>query len=109
MSASFEFADLLSPESHRQHPHLTVTSDMPSPPTMSILQRELADSIIRFDCLVSHVVKLKQTLSRFAPLDEIRILLACGAKLNEPVTQGTVLPHQWMQFLVNQTTLMQQD
>ncbi|XP_028172159.1 ankyrin-3-like [Ostrinia nubilalis] len=35
------------------------------------LQRELADSIIRM-----------------VPLDEIRILLACGAKVNEPVTQG---------------------
>ncbi|KAH9402955.1 hypothetical protein TYRP_015719, partial [Tyrophagus putrescentiae] len=35
------------------------------------LQRELADSIIRR-----------------APLDELRILLACGAKVNEPVTQG---------------------
>ncbi|XP_013175725.1 PREDICTED: ankyrin repeat domain-containing protein 29-like [Papilio xuthus] len=33
--------------------------------------RELADSIIRM-----------------VPLDEIRILLACGAKVNEPVTQG---------------------
>ncbi|XP_041970434.1 ankyrin-3-like [Aricia agestis] len=35
------------------------------------LQRELADSIIRM-----------------VPLDDIRILLACGAKVNEPVTQG---------------------
>ncbi|KAL0277342.1 UNVERIFIED_CONTAM: hypothetical protein PYX00_004671 [Menopon gallinae] len=35
------------------------------------LQRELADCIIRM-----------------RPLDEIRILLACGAKPNEPVTQG---------------------
>lgn len=38
---------------------------------MQTLQRELADSIIR--C---------------APLDELRILLACGARVNEPVTQG---------------------
>ncbi|XP_076312717.1 ankyrin repeat and SOCS box protein 15-like [Tachypleus tridentatus] len=44
---------------------------MPSVPCLQTLQRELADSIIR--C---------------APLDEIRILLACGAKVNEPVTQG---------------------
>lgn len=35
------------------------------------LQRELADCIIRM-----------------RPLDDIRILLACGAKANEPVTQG---------------------
>ena len=40
--------------------------------SLRALQRELADSIIRR-----------------APLDEIRILLACGAKVNEPVTQGT--------------------
>ncbi|XP_077289657.1 uncharacterized protein LOC143913633 [Arctopsyche grandis] len=39
--------------------------------TTNPLQRELADSIIRM-----------------VPLDEIRILLACGAKVNEPVTQG---------------------
>lgn len=44
---------------------------MPSVPCLQTLQRELADSIIR--C---------------APLDELRILLACGAKVNEPVTQG---------------------
>ncbi len=44
---------------------------MPSLPCLQTLQRELADSIIR--C---------------APLDDIRILLACGAKVNEPVTQG---------------------
>ncbi|XP_037977659.2 ankyrin-3 [Plutella xylostella] len=43
-------------------------SEMVSPKS---LQRELADSIIRM-----------------VPLDEIRILLACGAKVNEPVTQG---------------------
>lgn len=35
------------------------------------LQRELADSLIR--C---------------APLDDIRVLLACGAQVNEPVAQG---------------------
>ena len=46
---------------------------MPSLPSVQTLQRELADSIIR--C---------------APLDEIRILLACGARVNEPVTQGIV-------------------
>lgn len=35
------------------------------------MQRDLADSIILM-----------------VPLDDIRILLACGAKVNEPVTQG---------------------
>jgi len=35
------------------------------------LQRELADTILRA-----------------APLDDLRILLACGASPNEPVTQG---------------------
>lgn len=40
-------------------------------PSLRALQRELADSIIRR-----------------APLDEIRILLACGAKVNVPITQG---------------------
>lgn len=44
---------------------------MPSECITNPLQRELADSIIRM-----------------VPLDEIRILLACGAKVNEPVTQG---------------------
>lgn len=44
---------------------------MPALPSLQSLQRELADCIIRG-----------------APLDEIRILLACGAKVNEPVTQG---------------------
>ncbi|RWS23341.1 Ankyrin repeat domain-containing protein 50-like protein, partial [Leptotrombidium deliense] len=44
---------------------------MPLMPTLQTLQRELADCIIR----CSH-------------LDDIRILLACGAKVNEPVTQG---------------------
>lgn len=44
---------------------------MPQVACLQNLQRDLADSIIRV-----------------APLDEIRILLACGAKVNEPVTQG---------------------
>lgn len=44
---------------------------MPTECITNPLQRELADSIIRM-----------------VPLDEIRILLACGAKVNEPVTQG---------------------
>ncbi|UYV61834.1 hypothetical protein LAZ67_1006781 [Cordylochernes scorpioides] len=44
---------------------------MPSAPCLQTLQRELADSLIR--C---------------ASLDDIRILLACGAKVNEPVAQG---------------------
>ncbi|XP_032451895.1 ankyrin-3 isoform X4 [Nasonia vitripennis] len=44
---------------------------MPAECIANPLQRELADSIIRMQ-----------------PLDEIRILLACGAKPNEPVTQG---------------------
>lgn len=35
------------------------------------LQRDLADAI-----------------SRLAPLDDIRILLACGARADRPVTQG---------------------
>lgn len=35
------------------------------------LQRDLADAI-----------------SRLAPLDDIRILLACGARVDRPVTQG---------------------
>ena len=42
-------------------------------PSSRALQRELADSIIRR-----------------APMDEIRILLACGAKVNDPITQGKV-------------------
>ncbi|CAK1592839.1 unnamed protein product [Parnassius mnemosyne] len=48
------------------------------------LQRELADSIIRM-----------------VPLDEIRILLACGAKVNEPVTQGLRPIHYaiWQRYL----------
>lgn len=44
---------------------------MPSECIANPLQRELADAIIRLQSL-----------------DEIRILLACGAKANEPVTQG---------------------
>lgn len=44
---------------------------MPTECLTNPLQRELADSIIRL-----------------ATLDDIRILLACGAKVNEPVTQG---------------------
>ncbi|XP_075678600.1 uncharacterized protein LOC113798829 isoform X3 [Dermatophagoides pteronyssinus] len=48
--------------------------NIPLMPSLQRLQRELADSIIRQ-----------------APLDEIRILLACGAKVNEPVTQGMLL------------------
>ncbi|PZC71541.1 hypothetical protein B5X24_HaOG213170 [Helicoverpa armigera] len=48
------------------------------------MQRELADSIIRM-----------------VPLDEIRILLACGAKVNEPVTQGLRPLHYaiWQRYL----------
>lgn len=45
------------------------------------LQRELADSIIR--C---------------APLDDIRILLACGAKVNEPVTSQGLRPLHYAAF-----------
>ncbi|EEB10237.1 conserved hypothetical protein [Pediculus humanus corporis] len=44
---------------------------MPPQCLSNSLQRELADSIIRL-----------------RPLDELRILLACGAKPNDPVTQG---------------------
>lgn len=44
---------------------------MPTECAANPLQRDLADSIILM-----------------VPLDEIRILLACGAKVNEPVTQG---------------------
>lgn len=44
---------------------------MPQDASIQDLQRELADSIIRV-----------------APLDDIRIILARGAKVNEPVTQG---------------------
>lgn len=44
---------------------------MPQVPCTQTLQRELADCIIHLESL-----------------DEIRIILACGAKANEPVTQG---------------------
>lgn len=44
---------------------------MPTECTSNPLQRDLADSIIRL-----------------SPLDDLRILLACGASPNEPVTQG---------------------
>lgn len=46
-------------------------SDMPVECLANPLQRQLADAIIRLQ-----------------PLDEIRILLACGARPNESVTQG---------------------
>lgn len=49
---------------------------MPSECAANPLQRALADAIIRM-----------------LPLDEIRILLACGAKVNEPVTQGLKALH----------------
>ncbi|XP_014228837.1 uncharacterized protein LOC106653779 isoform X1 [Trichogramma pretiosum] len=51
--------------------HACVSNTMPSECIANPLQRELADSIIRLQSL-----------------DELRILLACGAKPNEPVTQG---------------------
>ncbi|XP_049824534.1 putative ankyrin repeat protein RF_0381 isoform X2 [Aethina tumida] len=56
---------------------------MPTECIANPLQRELADSIIRM-----------------APLDEIRILLACGAKVNEPVTQGLMPLHYavWQRY-----------
>lgn len=56
---------------------------MPSECIANPLQRELADSIIRLQ-----------------PLDEIRILLACGAKANEPVTQGLMPLHYavWQRY-----------
>lgn len=40
------------------------------------MQRSLADAIIRM-----------------AQMDEVRIILACGAKVNEPVTQGLLPLH----------------
>ncbi|KAG5674749.1 hypothetical protein PVAND_004700 [Polypedilum vanderplanki] len=49
---------------------------MPSECSTNPLQRALADSIIK---MVS--------------LDELRILLACGAKVNDPVTQGLCALH----------------
>ncbi|CAG4948632.1 unnamed protein product [Parnassius apollo] len=64
---------------------LQKNSKMPSEViTGKSLQRELADSIIRM-----------------VPLDEIRILLACGAKVNEPVTQGLRPIHYaiWQRYL----------
>ncbi|KAF7271023.1 uncharacterized protein LOC143194346 isoform X2 [Rhynchophorus ferrugineus] len=56
---------------------------MPTECIANPLQRELADSIIRM-----------------VPLDEIRILLACGAKVNEPVTQGLMPLHYavWQKY-----------
>lgn len=56
---------------------------MPTECITNPLQRELADSIIRM-----------------VPLDEIRILLACGAKVNEPVTQGLMPLHYavWQRY-----------
>lgn len=47
---------------------------MPTECTANPLQRELADSIIRF-----------------SSIDDLRILIACGASPNEPVTQGKLL------------------
>ncbi|XP_060534026.1 ankyrin-3-like isoform X2 [Cylas formicarius] len=56
---------------------------MPTECITNPLQRELADSIIRM-----------------VPLDDIRILLACGAKVNEPVTQGLTPLHYavWQKY-----------
>lgn len=56
---------------------------MPTECITNPLQRELADSIIRM-----------------VPLDEIRILLACGAKVNESVTQGLMPLHYavWQRY-----------
>ena len=45
----------------------------------------VTDQLITY-CRVSCVSFLSSP--RNAPLDDIRILLACGAKVNEPVTQG---------------------
>nr|CAD7448426.1 unnamed protein product [Timema bartmani]CAD7459786.1 unnamed protein product [Timema tahoe]CAD7593245.1 unnamed protein product [Timema genevievae] len=57
---------------------------MPTECITNPLQRELADSIIRM-----------------VPLDELRILLACGAKVNEPVTQGLRPLHYavWQRYM----------
>lgn len=57
---------------------------MPTECIAGPLQRELADSIIRLK-----------------PLDEIRILLACGAKANEAVTQGLRPLHYavWQKYM----------
>lgn len=46
---------------------------MPTECTANPLQRELADSIIRF-----------------SSIDDLRILIACGASPNDPVTQGGI-------------------
>lgn len=56
---------------------------MPTQCITNPLQRDLADSII-------HML----------PLDEIRILLACGAKVNDPVTQGLMPLHYavWQKY-----------
>ncbi|XP_065173145.1 ankyrin-3-like isoform X2 [Atheta coriaria] len=56
---------------------------MPTEFISNPLQRELADSIIRM-----------------VPLDEIRILLACGSKVNEQVTQGLMPLHYavWQRY-----------
>ncbi|XP_017783715.1 PREDICTED: putative ankyrin repeat protein RF_0381 isoform X2 [Nicrophorus vespilloides] len=56
---------------------------MPTEFITNPLQRELADSIIRM-----------------VPLDEIRIILACGAKVNEQVTQGLMPLHYavWQRY-----------
>nr|XP_049707309.1 ankyrin-3 isoform X2 [Helicoverpa armigera] len=67
------------------HVELPWTLTMPSEVALGkSMQRELADSIIRM-----------------VPLDEIRILLACGAKVNEPVTQGLRPLHYaiWQRYL----------
>ncbi|XP_014612675.1 ankyrin-1-like isoform X2 [Polistes fuscatus] len=63
--------------------HRTVF-DMPLHCITNPLQRELADAIIRLQ-----------------PLDEIRILLACGARPNEPVTQGLRPLHYavWQRYI----------
>ncbi|XP_056643167.1 ankyrin-3-like isoform X1 [Diorhabda sublineata] len=68
--------------SHNSNYFLTKTY-MPTECITNPLQRELADSIIRM-----------------VPLDEIRILLACGAKVNEPVTQGLMPLHYavWQRY-----------
>ncbi|KAF4532018.1 hypothetical protein B566_EDAN011865 [Ephemera danica] len=57
---------------------------MPTECITNPLQRELADSIIRME-----------------PLDELRILIACGAKANEPVTQGLRPLHYavWQRYI----------
>ncbi|XP_066144494.1 ankyrin repeat and protein kinase domain-containing protein 1-like isoform X2 [Euwallacea fornicatus] len=63
--------------------YLNDYAKMPTECIRNPLQRELADSIIRM-----------------VPLDEIRILLACGAKVNEPVTQGLMPLHYaiWQKY-----------